>query len=204
MDTLRKNPLAVTYAKIISAISTGYYTTGHVDIGNLYAIYTNNIVEDNRVTLGLKTNYKFNGNLQLRGYAGLSSGDKQFRYLLSSEFVLSRKQWATIQFTYTSDIKGAYINENELDQNSIFAAFLRRVPYSQTRLINSKYSDVTFQKFFNNGIGIGGEINHNAITPFFDVYYTYDGFEPFIMAKPGVNNDYTTNESTVSLRYSHK
>lgn len=204
MDTLRKNPLAVTYAKIISAISTGYYTTGHVDIGNLYSIYTNNIVEDNRVTFGLKTNYKFNGNLQLRGYAGLSSGDKQFRYLLSSRFVLSRKQWATLQFTYTSDIKGAYTNENELDQNSIFAAFLRRVPYSQTRLINSKYSDVTFQKFFNNGIGIGGEINHDVITPFFDVYYTYNGFEPFIMAKPGVNNNYTTNEATVFLRYAHK
>ncbi len=204
MDTLRKIPLAVTYGKIISAISTGYYTSGHVDIGNLYSIYTNNIVEGNRVTFGLKTNYKFNGNIQLRGYAGLSSRDKQFRYLFSSRFVLSRKQWSTLQFTCTSDIKGAYTYENELDQNSIFAAFLRRVPYSQTRLINSKNSDITFQKFFNNGIAIGGQINHNAITPFFDVYYTYDGFEPFLMTKPGVNNDYTINEATVWLRYSHK
>lgn len=204
MDTLRKIPIAVTYAKIVSGITTGYYTAGHVDIGNLYSIYTNNIVEGNRVTFGLKTNYKFNGDIQLRGYAGLSSRDKQFRYLFSSEFVLSRKQWATLQFTYSSDIKGAYTYENELDQNSIFAAFLRRVPNSLTRLINSKYSDLKFQKFFNNGIGIGGELNHNAITPFFDVYYTHDGFEPYIMAKPGVNNDYTTNEGTVSLRYSHK
>ncbi|MEO6837101.1 MAG: DUF5686 family protein, partial [Ginsengibacter sp.] len=204
MDTLRKMPLAITYAKIISAINTGYYTTGPIDIGNLYSIFTNNIVEGNRVTFGLKTNYKFNGNLQLRGYAGLSSRDKQFRYLFSSKFVLSRKQWSTLQFTYTSDIKGAYSYENELDQNSIFAAFLRRVPYSQTRLINSKYSDLTFQKFFNNGIGIFGEIKHNAITPFFDVYYTYDGFVPFLMTKPGVNNAYTTNEATLSLRFSYK
>ena len=204
MDTLRKIPIAVTYAKIISGITTGYYTTGHVDIGNLYSIYTNNIVEGNRVTLGLKTNYKFNGNLQLRGYAGLSSRDKQFRYLLSSQFVLSRKQWSTLQFTYTSDLTGAYTYQDELDQNSIFAAFLRRVPYSQTRLINSKYSDITFKKYFNNGIGIVVEMNHNAITPFFNVYYTYNGFEPFIMTKPGVNNDFTTNEATVSLRFSHK
>lgn len=204
MDTLRKIPLAVLYGKIISAISTGYYTTGHVDIGNLYSIYTNNIVEGNRVTFGLKTNAGFNKNIQFRGYAGLSSGDKQFRYLLSSKFVLSRKQWSTLQFTYTSDIMGAYTYQNELDQNSIFAAFLRRVPYSQTRLINSKYSDITFQKFFNNGIGIGAEVKHNGITPFFNVYYTYDDFQPFIITKPGVNNDYTTNEATVSLRYSHK
>lgn len=204
MDTLQKIPLAVFYEKIISAINTGFYTTGHVDIGNLYSLYTNNIVEGNRVSFGLQTNYKFNGNIQLRGYAGFASRDKQFRYLMSSQFVLSRKQWSTLQFTYTSDLTESYTYQNELDQNSIFAALLRRVPYSQTRLINSKYSDINFKKYFNNDIGIGVEINHNVITPFFNVYYSYNSFKPFIITKPGVNNNYITNEATISLRFSHK
>ena len=70
MDTLTKIPAVVTYAKIISALSTGYYTAGHVDLGDIYYIYTNNIVEGNRFTFGLKTNTKFNSHIQLKGYAG--------------------------------------------------------------------------------------------------------------------------------------
>src|SRR5665213_1496595 len=36
MDTLTKIPAVVTYAKIVSALSTGYYTTGPVDLGDIY------------------------------------------------------------------------------------------------------------------------------------------------------------------------
>ncbi len=204
MDSLNKIPLIVIYKKIISAITTGYYTTGRVDIGNLYSIYTNNRIEGNRFTLGLKTNSTFNKNIQLRGYAGLSTGDKSFRYLLSSNFVLSRKQWSTLKFTYISDISGSYDHEDELDQNSIFASFLRRVNYSQTRFVNRKDADIAYQKFFDNGIGIGAELKNSSLTPFFNVYYTHNDFTPYIVTKPGFNNDYTVNEATVSLRYSHK
>src|ERR1039457_1323672 len=45
MDTLNKIPAVVTYGKIISAIGTGYYTSGNYDIGNLYSTYTPNHVE---------------------------------------------------------------------------------------------------------------------------------------------------------------
>ena len=33
MDTLTKIPAVVTYGKIISAITTGYYTVGNIDLG---------------------------------------------------------------------------------------------------------------------------------------------------------------------------
>jgi hypothetical protein len=204
MDTLNKIPAVVTYSKIISALSTGYYTTGHVDIGNLYSIYTSNRVEGNRFTFGLKTNSDFNSKIQLRGYAGLSTKDRQFRYLLSSLFVLNRKQWTTLKLELRSDLSGTYDHDDELDQNSIFASFLRRVKYSEIRLINSKYAQATWQKYLDNGIGIGAQVNHNIFTPFFNVYYTHKDFKPIIVNTPGANNNYTVNEFTFSLRYSHK
>ena len=204
MDTLNKIPILVTYGKIISAISTGYYTAGHVDIGNLYSIYTSNKIEGNRFTFGLKTNSLFDGNIQVKGYAGLSTLDKQFRYLLSSTFVLSRKQWSTLYLEYTSDITGTYEHEDELDQNSIFASFLRRVKNSEIRLLNRRDADVAYKKFFDNGLGIGAEVKNSALTPFFNVYYTHDRFLPYLMIKPGVNSDYTVNEASVSVRYSYR
>ncbi len=204
MDTLNKIPAVITYGKIISAITTGYYTTGHVDIGDLYYIYTSNRVEGNRFTFGLKTNYLFNSKIQLRGYGGLSTRDKQFRYLLSSMFVLNTKQWTTLQLSLTSDLAGTYDHNDELDQNSVFASLLRRVKYSEIRLLNAKEGDIIYKKYFTNGIGIGAELRHTALTPFFNVYYTHGDFKPYIVIKPGSNNDYDVNEATFSLRFSHK
>lgn len=204
MDTLNKMPVVHTYKKIISALSTGYLTMGKVDLGNIYSIYTNNKVEGNRYTFGLQTNHHFNQNIQLRGYAGLSTKDNQFRYLLSSISVITRKQWSTLDLTYTSDISGGYEHQDELDQNSIFASFLRRVNYSEVRLLNRKNADIKYKKYFDNGIGIGAELKNSSITPFFNVYYTHDNFTPYIVTKPGLNSDYKVNEATLSVRFSHR
>ncbi len=204
MDTLNKIPAVVTYGKIISALTTGYYTTGNVDIGNLYYLYTNNRVENNRFTFGLKTNAGFNRRIQLKGYAGVATKNQEFRYFLSSLFVLNTRQWTTLKLETSSDLSGGYDHDDELDQNSIFASFLRRVKYSEIRLINSRYTGAVLKKYFNNGIGIGAEINHNVLTPFFNVYYTNNDFNPYIVNTHGGNSSYSLNEVTLTLRYSHK
>lgn len=204
MDTLNKIPVVATYAKIISALSDGYYTTGHVDIGNLYSIYTNNIIEGNRFNFGLKTNRYFNQRIQLKGYVGFSTNDRQTRYLLSSLFVLNPKQWTTLRLIYRSDLYGTYDHDDELDQNSIFASFLRRVKSSKIRLVNRKEADITFKKYFSNGIGVGAELKNSTLSPFFNVYYTHDGFTPYLYTKPGDYNNYKINEITFSVRYSYR
>jgi hypothetical protein len=193
----------VTYAKIISGLSTGYFTTGHIDLGDIYYIYTNNIVEGNRFTFGLKTNYRFNSRIQLKGYAGYAMRDQQFRYLLGSVFVLNPRKWSTLTLEYSSDITGTYNHSDELDENSIFAAFLRRVKYSQSRLINSKYADIDYLKFLSNDWAIEADVNHNVLTPFFNVYYTYGDFKPYTDSLSETNH-YTVNDATISLRWSHK
>ena len=203
MDTLTKIPAVVTYAKIASALSTGYYSAGHLDLGDIYYIYTNNIIEGNRFTFGAKTNYRFNNRIQLKGYAGYALRDQQFRYLLGSVFVLNPRKWSTLSLELSSDLTGTYDHSDELDQNSIFASFLRRVKYSQTRLINSKYADVSFLKYLNNDWAIGADINHNVLTPFFSVYYTHDNFKPYTDSLSESDN-YVISDAKISLRYSHK
>ncbi len=103
----------------------------------------------------------------------------------------------------SSDLTGTYDHNDELDQNSIFASSLRRVKYTQTRLINSKYVNASWQKYLNNDLAIGAAMNHNVLTPFFDVYYTYNDFKPYIN-NISETNSYAVSEATLSLRYSHK
>ena len=204
IDSLQKVPLAIFYEKMISAATTGYYTTGNVDIGNIYSFYTNNRTEGNRFSFGLQTNPGFNGHIRLKSYVGYSTKINKISYMARSEFVLTRKQWSTLSLEYINDITGSYDDyKYGLDENSVFAAILKRVNANPVRLLNNMGGDIAYKKYFDNGIGIGAEIKHNALKPYFNVYYTYDGFTPYIYSKAGVNNDYLVNEATVSLRYAY-
>lgn len=201
MDTLPKIPTMVKYAKIVDGLSSGYYTVGNFDIGNIWSFYTNNLVEGHRLNFGGKTNWRFNRNIQLRTYLGASTKDKQFRYLFQSIFVLDRKEWSTVRLRYTNDIASSYDYDDEIDQNSLVASLVRRVPFTETRLVNNKEANIFFNKFFANGFGIKFDARSSTLTPFFNVYYRHENFVPYIVTKPGINDSYKTNEASITLRY---
>jgi hypothetical protein len=204
MDTITKIPAIIKYTKIADALSSGYYTVGNIDLGNIYSFYTSNLIEGNRFNIGAKTNWRFNKNIQFKTYIGASTKDKQFRYLAQSLFVLDRKQWSVLKIRYSNDIVSSYDHDDELDQNSIFATALRRVNINQARLVNNHEANIFYHKFFANGFGIVAEAKSSTLTPFFNVYYTYANFKPYIMSKPGVNQSYTTNQVSFTLRYAFK
>ncbi|MDB5198380.1 MAG: hypothetical protein JWO92_343 [Chitinophagaceae bacterium] len=203
MDTITKIPQVIKYTKIIDGLTSGYYTVGNIDIGYIWGFYSNNIVEGNRFNIGAKTNWHFNRNIQFKSYVGASTRDKQFRYFFGSLFVLDRKQWSTLHLSYSSDIFSSYNNDDEIDQNSLFASILKRIKHT-TRLVNNKEADIFYNKFFANGFGVKIEARSSALTPFFNIYYTHDNFTPFIITKPGLISNYKSNEVSFTLRYVYK
>jgi len=203
MDTITKIPAVIKYTKIVDGLTSGYYTVGNIDIGNIWSFYTSNVVEGSRFNVGAKTNWHFNKNFQLRSYVGASTRDKQFRYFFGSILVLDRKQWSTLRLRYSNDIASGYDNDDEIDQNSLFAAFIRRIKHT-TRLVNNKEADIFYNKFFANGFGVKLEARSSTLTPFFNMYYTHDNFTPYIITKPGVNSSYKSNEIAFTLRYVYK
>lgn len=204
MDTLPKIPAVIKYTKIIDGLSSGYYTVGNIDLGNIWSVYTNNIVEGSRFNIGAKTNWRFNKNIQLKSYVGASTKDKRVRYFMGSIFVLDRKQWSTLRLRYSNDIASAYDYDDEVDQNSLFASFFRRVDFTETRLVNNREANIFFNKFFANGFGFKIEARSTELTPFFNVYYTHDHFTPYIIIKPGTNKSYKSNEISFTLRYVYR
>lgn len=203
MDTITKIPAVIKYTKIIDGLTSGYYTVDNIDIGYIWGFYTNNVVEGNRLTIGAKTNWHFNKNIQFKSYVGTSTRDKQFRYLFGSIFVLDRKQWSTLHLRYSSDIFSSYNNDDDIDENSLFGALIKRIKHS-TRLVNNREADIYYNKFFDNGFGIKIEARSSTLTPFFNIYYTHDNFTPIIITKPGINSNYKSNEVAFTLRYVYR
>ena len=204
MDTLKVIPAVIVYGKIIDVLSSGYYNLGKIDIGNLYNTYYSDQIEGSRFTVGMRTNSTLSDKFRLKAYAGYSTQDKRVRFGVGSLFVLSRKQWSTLNIVYSNDIASTYDHDDELDQNSIFASFLRRINPTEIRLVNTKQADIYYQKFFSNGFGVKLEAKSAALTPYFNMYYTHDNFTPYIITKPGYNSSYKTNEVSFTLRYVYK
>jgi hypothetical protein len=152
----------------------------------------------------MRTNSELSDKYRLKGYVGYSTKDRRFRYALGSLFILSRKQWSTLNLLYSNDIAATYDHDDELDQSSVFASFLRRINPTEILLVNSKEADISYNKFFANGFGIKAEAKNDVLTPYFNTYYTHDKFTPFISPKPGYNSSYKTNEVSVTLRYVYK
>ncbi len=203
MDTITKIPAVIKYTKIVDGLTSGYYTVGNIDIGYIWNFYTNDIVEGNRFNIGAKTNWHFNKNIQFKSYVGTSTKDKKFRYLFGSIFVLDRKQWSTLHASYSSDIFSSYNNDDDIDENSLFATLIKRIRHT-TRLVNNKQADIFYNKFFANGFGIKMEARSSTLTPYFNIYYTHDNFIPYIVTKPGFNSNYKSNELSFTLRYVYK
>lgn len=204
MDTITKIPAVVKYTKIIDGLTSGYYTVGNIDIGNIWGFYTSNIVEGSRFNIGARTSWRFHKNFQLKSYVGASTRDKRIRYFLGSIFVLDRKQWSILRLRYSNDIAASYDYDDEIDQNSVFASFFRRIKLTETRLVNNREANIFYNKFFANGFGVKIEARSSALTPFFNTYYTHDNFTPFIITKPGNNSSYKSNEVSFTLRYVYK
>ena len=203
MDTITKIPAVIKYTKIVDGLTSGYYTVGNIDIGYIWGFYSNDIIEGNRFNIGAKTNWHFNKNIQFKSYVGTSTRDKKFRYFFGSIFVLDRKQWSTLHASYSSDIFSSYNNDDDIDENSLFAALVKRIRHS-TRLVNNKQADVFYNKFFANGFGIKLEARSSTLTPYFNIYYTHDNFTPYIVSKPGFNSNYKSNELSFTLRYVYR
>jgi hypothetical protein len=206
VDTLQKIPIVVFYGKAISALTTGYYTAGKLDWGNIYNIYTANVVEGNRFNVGFKTNKYLTRNFQFKTYVGASTKDKLVRYSASTLFVLGRKPWSTLLLGYTDDIEASNQYNDEINQNSIFASVLTRVNDTLNRLVNNKGAFINYNKYFYNGFSFNISVSSNNLTPYFNIYYTNKslGMTPFIVGQSSLADDYKTNELSGTVRYAYK
>jgi uncharacterized protein DUF5686/carboxypeptidase-like protein len=201
-DTIGKIPAVVFYGKVISALYTGYYRAGKFDWGNIYNAYTYNYIEQNRFNAAFRTNKFFNKNFQLNAYGGYSTGDSMARYAADAIFVLGREPWSTLTLAYSNDIEASNNYFDEVDQNSIFASFLRRIN-DNIRLVNNRTAVIDYSKYFYNDFAFGARARTLALTPYFNVYYANDGFSPYIFTNSKSQLEYRSNELSATIRYAH-
>lgn len=205
VDSIKKVPAFSTYSKVITALGTGYYPVGKIDIGNIYKMVTTNPIEGRRVNMALRTNGKFSNFMQLQGYIGMGIKDQEPRYAVSSLFVLNRKNWETVKLVYQKDFMHLSNHFNELNENSIFGSIMRRIPDNQVKLVDNEQLSIQYRKYYSNGFSVQLAADRSMLSPAFNTYFTYNEFKPILIDIPNpAPKEYRVTEASVAIRYAYK
>lgn len=205
IQVIHNVPAFVTYRKMVSAIGSGYYPVGSIDIGNLYKVYTHNVVEGSRFNIAFRTNQQFSNCFQLKAYAGMGMKRQIVKYGIGGLFILDRTAWETIQVNYQDDYTSLADHPNELNENSIFGSFLRRTPKNKIQLVNTEALSIRYEKYFSTGFSYGIVADKKVLSPAFNVYYAKGKFRPIIIDSPGPDQrQYHVAEAGISVRYAYK
>jgi hypothetical protein len=93
IDTLSDLPLLKGLTKTAYTLSTGYLPLGVIELGSLPSLYGRNAVEGDRLNLNLRTSRFFSTRIILRSSVAYGMRDRQFKYNVQAEYLLSRQPW---------------------------------------------------------------------------------------------------------------
>ncbi|HEY8402374.1 MAG TPA: DUF5686 family protein, partial [Cytophagaceae bacterium] len=133
IDSVRNIPLVKTYVEIVNIAVNGYKRVGKVDFGPYLMVYANNNIEGHRFRMGARTNVNFSKKWVFKGYGAYGTLDKEFKYGVGVDYIISRKRWTVASIERFSDIDQVGVSSEYLTNNNLFLAFTRfgvlRGPY---------------------------------------------------------------------------
>ena len=134
VDSIKQVPLYKTASEYVYAIYYGYRDLGKVEIGQIFSLYSNNPVEDNRFKIGARTTMKFNNNLRLNGYVAYGTKDEEFKYSGGFEYYFSKKpkDYLSVQYKHDYEIFGK--SKNAFMVDNILNTLLNKVPFNKMNL----------------------------------------------------------------------
>jgi hypothetical protein len=192
VDTLKKIPIVRFYSEGLKFFATGYKPIGKIDIGPWPGFFNYNNIEDVRLGMGARTNYKFSKKWELKGYLGYGFGDRKWKYSASATHILDRAHWTTVQLYSNKEIDQVGLEIANLQSNSIFLAASRfgtlRSPYFSTN------HGLNVQREFFKGFLVRAGVNAGQFDPLYDFYYLEKDTREY-------RSNFETTEIRAGIRY---
>ncbi len=194
VDSLRNVKSIKNGTALAQFLGTGFQPIGKVDIGPYYYLVNKNNVEGWRVSLGLRTNYKFSHFTTLKTYAAYGFKDEKIRYSILEDFVLTRKRWTNCGLQRRVDVDQAGLSDGSAEFNS--AAFAVNSIFSSLSRINlTEENKIYFLRQFQKDWILKLNGSHKVFTPYFPFTYIRDD---------GVlDTTFTTTSANIELRFAH-
>ncbi|MBY0432555.1 MAG: DUF5686 and carboxypeptidase regulatory-like domain-containing protein, partial [Cyclobacteriaceae bacterium] len=147
IDTLRNIPIVKTYTEIFKALVDGYYDLGKIEVGPYLRTIAYNNIEGTRVSVGFKTNRKFDKHMLYSGFLAYGFYDQRFKYQASAQRILSRRRWTTLTGRVTYDMVRLGIDDDALNANPLFLTAARWGNFRRGYYYNEGYVSLQRELF---------------------------------------------------------
>ncbi|QJD77116.1 DUF5686 and carboxypeptidase-like regulatory domain-containing protein [Spirosoma rhododendri] len=169
IETLRSVP-AVRTAEAVGQIAvTGFLKVGSFDLGPYPYLFAVNTVEGLRTRVGFRTNEDFSRHLVLRGYLAYGTLDKEFKYGVEADYLISRQHWTQIGVRMSYDLERLGLTPELIGGNRIFYALSRFGRYRGA--YQSKQKEAFFVTEPVKGIMLRAMVGSRTFDPLFPYAY---------------------------------
>ncbi len=193
VDTLKDLPEFQTVVDVVTTIVSGYKEAGKVDIGPYFSMLSTDQVEGLRVRFGVKTNDKFSERLLLKGYVAFGTKDRDYKYGVGAEYVLSREPWQKVGVSYKDDLNLEAEHFDELDEDNLFAIALRK--NVDQKLIRVEERRAYYERQLNKSLSSRITLRNAHMDPYFPFEYRRGETQ---------HSTIKTTESRFNLRFAYK
>lgn len=162
VDSLKSNPVFMTYVDIVNFIFQGYWVDGPVEYGPVFTFLSYNAVEGLRPKFGLRTSNAFSTRLMLEGYAAYGLRDERFKYMLGGKYFLSKDPRQSVSAYYSEDYELVGQAPNYFSRDHFIQFLTSRNP--QDRLIFNKEARLGLDREWFTGFSTQLEFRHRRLS----------------------------------------
>jgi hypothetical protein len=151
VDSVNNLPVVKSYIEIVQLIVEGHKRIGKLDWGPYLSLVSYNPVEQLRLRLGFKTNFKFSNKIAFGAYLAYGFKDDKFKYGLNADYIFDSKKWTKISVSYRDDYDVLGITNSpisSLANNGIFQFF--NFFADKVRMNASQEVKINYTKGFSN------------------------------------------------------
>lgn len=144
VDSLKENKRYKFYENVAYLSYTGFWRAGPIEIGSAYSIYNQNVVEGTRILLSLRTSNKFSKKVEISGFAGYGTLDKEWKYGGSVRYKLKDSPREMLRIGYRKRIDQLGLIATVGDVGNSFSTLLSAAPLDKLTMVN--LASIGFEK----------------------------------------------------------
>lgn len=169
IEAVSEIPQVNLIAELVKAVRRGYVRRGPIDWGPWLFLYSNNDVEGHRVRVGGKTNYLFNEKVSFEGYLAYGSKDKNLKYGIEFDQMLSQKPWTALHIERRHDVEQLGVIDEANRKNFIFSAAARMGDLAKPHFYT--HNSISIQRDLTRGLNQTIAFNHDKFRALFPFGY---------------------------------
>jgi hypothetical protein len=199
IDTVKDLPIMKTYVDFIQTITTGYKILGPIEIGPYSSLYSYNLIEGHRVSIGMQTSNYFSKKIMLTGHLAYGFGDENYKYGFGTKFFITKKPRRLIEIDYINEVKQFDRDYFDPFSQNILSSFLRRNPYN--KLVNIEGGNFKYTNEWYEGLSNSISFRSYSVQSL-DTFLTFNKLNPIDSSLANVNS-FSNSEITIGMRFAH-